>query len=107
VVAPRYLWPEASLTSRHTVDFTAHADISKFEKGEKVVFYQVNPLPNWGPAARAITIKKDTKATGSVQLDEGKRKAEEPTGEVEAKKSKVEEPVKTAEEVAEEEAMNV
>jgi len=107
VIAPRYLWPEASLIFRHTVDFTAHADISKFEKGEKVVFYQVNPLPNWGPAARAITVKKDTKATGSVHHDEFKRKAEEASVEAEAKKPKVEEPVKTALEVAEEEAMNV
>jgi tRNA (guanine26-N2/guanine27-N2)-dimethyltransferase len=42
---------------RHTIDLTPHPDASKLEKGEKVVYYQANPLPNWGPAARARTVK--------------------------------------------------
>ena len=84
--------------------------MSKFEKGEKVVFYQVNPLPNWGPASRAITIKKDTKSADSGTVDDGKRKAEEPaeqTEGVEAKKAKVEESVTTTTGVEEEESMNL
>ena len=38
------------------VDFTLHPDASRFERGSKVVYYQENPLPNWGPGSRAKNI---------------------------------------------------
>lgn len=87
--------------SSHEIDFSHHRDLAKFDKEEKVVYYQENPLPNWGPASRAKNVKQGD-ANGSVAdaikmasavaegNDEGKRKAE---GELkdESKKVKVEE----------------
>lgn len=82
----------------HTVDFTLHPEAKKFDnKAQKVVLYQENPLPNWGPGSRA----RDAKTS--------KRKAEEEGAvveEAEVKRSKVEteaEPVVVDEEEA---AMN-
>jgi tRNA (guanine26-N2/guanine27-N2)-dimethyltransferase len=105
-----YTRQDIAKQTRHKIDFTPHADVSKFEKGEKVVFYQVNPLPNWGPASRAITIKKDSKSMDSGTADDGKRKAEEPVEQnegSEAKKAKVDEPVTTTVGVEEEDSMNL
>ncbi|CAK9786160.1 TRM-domain-containing protein [Cutaneotrichosporon oleaginosum] len=65
----------------HTIDFTRHPDSKAFEKPEKTVLYQLNPLPGWGPAARAKDLK-------SKQIEDKKRKSEE-VSELEAKKAKV------------------
>jgi hypothetical protein len=109
---------------RHTIDFTPHPEANKLEKGEKVVYYQTNPLPNWGPAARARTVKVGSGAEASAQLqaakvqsgvpivaqtepvgetDVSKRKADEKTDEPAPKKAKIE--VEADED--EEEAMNM
>ncbi|GMK57270.1 hypothetical protein CspeluHIS016_0401040 [Cutaneotrichosporon spelunceum] len=58
----------------HTIDFTRHPDAKDFEKPEKTVLYQLNPLPGWGPAARAKDIKT------SKMVDDKKRKTEEEAG---------------------------
>ena len=42
---------------RHTIDFTPHPGVKHYEKADKVVYYQTNPLANWGPAARAKNVK--------------------------------------------------
>jgi hypothetical protein len=84
---------------RHKIDFTPHPGVSAFEKGgnNKGVMYQMNPLPNWGPAMRAKTTthvpKGSTSGGGAV--------AEKRSGEVLEK----EEPkkVRTGEGGAEEE----
>ncbi|WVR07192.1 N2,N2-dimethylguanosine tRNA methyltransferase [Kwoniella sp. DSM 27419] len=55
---------------QHTVDFTPHPDAS-LERTGKETFYQINPLPNWGPAPRAKSIQV------TVTTAEGKRKVEE------------------------------
>ena len=60
----------------HHVDFSPHPDASKFEKGEKVVYYQENPLPNWGPGSKAKSYKSTT-MIGTTDVDAGKRKMEE------------------------------
>ncbi len=86
------LLPPANLCS-NTIDFTRHEDTKAFDKPEKTVLYQLNPLPGWGPAARA----KDIKA--SKQVDEKKRKSEE-VSEQEAKKAKVDGEVEADEEAA-------
>ncbi|BEI84117.1 hypothetical protein CcaverHIS002_0407210 [Cutaneotrichosporon cavernicola] len=55
----------------YTIDFTRHPDAKDFEKPEKTVLYQLNPLPGWGPAARAKDIKT------SKVVEDKKRKTEE------------------------------
>ncbi|BEJ14874.1 hypothetical protein CspHIS471_0406410 [Cutaneotrichosporon sp. HIS471] len=77
----------------HTIDFTRHPDAKDFEKPEKTVLYQLNPLPGWGPAARAKDIKT------SKVVDGKKRKTEE-VSEQEAKKAKVDEETGVDEEAA-------
>ena len=71
----------------HEIDFTPHPGMSAFEKGDKVVFYQENPLPNWGPAARARNTKAGEKATDDGE-GAAKRKADA-LGEREEKRAKV------------------
>lgn len=67
----------------HTVDLTLHSDAATYlEKGTKV-HYQMNPLPNWGPAARARSVK--------VDQEQGKRKNEEEEVAAEPKRAKIEE----------------
>ncbi|WWC61691.1 N2,N2-dimethylguanosine tRNA methyltransferase [Kwoniella dejecticola CBS 10117] len=56
----------------HTIDFTPHPDAS-LERTGKETFYQINPLPNWGPAPRAKSIQVNV--TGPVK--DNKRKVEE------------------------------
>ena len=53
--------------ARHAIDLTPHPDANKLDKGDKVVYYQTNPLPNWGPAARAKTVKAGPGADAAVQ----------------------------------------
>lgn len=79
------------LTRSHEVDLTLNPEAKSFEKPEKTVLYQLNPLPGWGPAARAKDIKK--------------RKSEENGEEVsaegqEAKKARVDADVVVDEEAA-------
>lgn len=57
------------------------------------MLYQLNPLPGWGPAARAKDIKT------SKMVDDKKRKSEE-VSEPGAKKAKVDEEVGVVEEAA-------
>ncbi|WRT66207.1 N2,N2-dimethylguanosine tRNA methyltransferase [Kwoniella shivajii] len=54
----------------HTIDFTPHPDAS-LERTGKETFYQINPLPNWGPAPKAKSIQV------TVTDNEGKRKVQE------------------------------
>ncbi|OCF36687.1 N2,N2-dimethylguanosine tRNA methyltransferase [Kwoniella heveanensis BCC8398] len=56
----------------HTIDFTPHPDVA-LERTGKETFYQLNPLPNWGPAPRAKSIQ----VTITTTTPEGKRKIEE------------------------------
>ncbi|EIW70842.1 hypothetical protein TREMEDRAFT_68241 [Tremella mesenterica DSM 1558] len=57
----------------HKIDFTPHPDVAKFERGEKVVFYQVNPTPHWGPGSRAKTVigqkRKSDEAVNGFRFD--------------------------------------
>jgi tRNA (guanine26-N2/guanine27-N2)-dimethyltransferase len=55
----------------HTVDFTTHPDAKKDEKGEKVVYYQTNPTPNWGPAQRAKVVKAPAPGQAKRKSEEG------------------------------------
>ena len=67
------------------IDFTPHPNASKFDRGEKVVFYQNNPLPNWGPGSRAKNVNTSkvakapvtAKEVAAATVEEGKRKAED------------------------------
>ncbi len=61
--------------SSHEVNFSPHPDASKFEKGDKVVYYQENPLPNWGPGSRAKNIKSSSVGT-KAGTEGGKRQSE-------------------------------
>lgn len=72
----------------HTVDFTPHPDAKKFEKDKdsKAVFYQVNPLPNWGPGSRAKSVK-----AAKEEGDKGEKRKSEDAPEGEAKRAKVDE----------------
>lgn len=60
----------------HTIDFTLHpgaaAVIGKAKgKEEKLVRYQTNPLPNWGPAPRAKSaIKRKSEEAGDEAQDD-------------------------------------
>ncbi|WVQ99259.1 N2,N2-dimethylguanosine tRNA methyltransferase [Kwoniella sp. CBS 9459] len=56
----------------HTIDFTPHPDVA-LERTGKETFYQLNPLPNWGPAPRAKSIQ----VTITTTTPEGKRKIEQ------------------------------
>lgn len=58
----------------HTVDFTPHPDAKRYEKDGKAVFYQVNPLPNWGPGSRAKSVKASNGSGSSG--DAAKRKSD-------------------------------
>ncbi|KAL7421561.1 RNA methyltransferase tRNA(m5U54)methyltransferase [Cryptotrichosporon argae] len=79
--SPMRKFVERAMT--HTVDFTPHADTSKFDRPDKgAVFYQTNPLPNWGPAQRAKNIQADKRKSDAVDGgesgaagDEGSKKA--------------------------------
>ncbi|OXM81975.1 N2,N2-dimethylguanosine tRNA methyltransferase [Cryptococcus neoformans Bt63] len=53
----------------HTIDFTPHPDAS-LERQGKETFYQVNPLPNWGPAPRAKSLGEKRKAEVDAENDE-------------------------------------
>ncbi|WVW83725.1 N2,N2-dimethylguanosine tRNA methyltransferase [Kwoniella bestiolae CBS 10118] len=68
----------------HTIDFTPHPDAS-LERTGKETFYQVNPLPNWGPAPRAKSIQV------AVPLPEKRKVEEVEVGQSDSKRSKVEE----------------
>ncbi|RSH79757.1 RNA methyltransferase tRNA(m5U54)methyltransferase [Apiotrichum porosum] len=84
----------------HTVDLTLNPDAKLFERDRSTVFYQLNPLPNWGPAPRARTVQVNE--DGSEVPN--KRKSEDGEAheaEAEAKRAKVE-----AEADDEEAAMN-
>ncbi|WWD02810.1 N2,N2-dimethylguanosine tRNA methyltransferase [Kwoniella europaea PYCC6329] len=68
----------------HTIDFTPHPDAS-LERTGKETFYQINPLPNWGPAPRAKSIQVAVPPTTE------KRKVDEvDDSKVENKKTKIE-----------------
>ncbi|WWC70346.1 N2,N2-dimethylguanosine tRNA methyltransferase [Kwoniella pini CBS 10737] len=70
----------------HTIDFTPHSD-ALLERTGKETFYQINPLPNWGPAPRAKSIQVNI----SEPIKENKRKVEEILQDTsESKKAKVE-----------------
>lgn len=58
-----------SANNSHTIDFTPHPDAKRFDNkaAQKVVLYQENPLPNWGPGSRA----KDAKTKRKIDGDEG------------------------------------
>lgn len=59
--------------------------MKKYEKADKVVYYQANPLANWGPASKA----KNVKATPVAAAEKRKSEAgEQDTKEV--KKTKIE-----------------
>lgn len=53
----------------YTIDFTPHPDAS-LERQGKETFYQVNPLPNWGPAPRAKSLGEKRKADVDAENDE-------------------------------------
>ncbi|WWD17458.1 N2,N2-dimethylguanosine tRNA methyltransferase [Kwoniella shandongensis] len=55
----------------HKIDFTPHPDAS-LERSGKETFYQVNPLPNWGPAPRAksIQVGQEAKRKAGEIVDE-------------------------------------
>lgn len=57
---------EAKTDPSHTVDYTLNPGAKAFDKQDKTVLYQRNPLPNWGPGSRA----KNAKA-GSVKRNVG------------------------------------
>lgn len=60
-----------------------NADAKKYERDGRTVNYQMNPLPNWGPAARARSVKVGAEEPNT------KRKSED--GEpADAKRAKVE-----------------
>ncbi|KAK8864245.1 N2,N2-dimethylguanosine tRNA methyltransferase [Kwoniella newhampshirensis] len=68
----------------HKIDFTPHPDAS-LERSGKETFYQLNPLPNWGPAPKAKSIQVS---------QEAKRKAgdvEEIEEDAEVKKARLDE----------------
>jgi len=68
--------------ARHKIDFTPHPGVTIFEKGSsgKVVMYQMNPLPNWGPGTKAKTLqgggKKGLKAEDTERVEEGEGEGE-------------------------------
>lgn len=62
------------LTPRHEVDLKIHPEAKNYDKQDKVVYYQLNPLPNWGPGSRARSVRKDQPE--QQQPQQGKRKAE-------------------------------
>lgn len=70
---------------RHEIDFTPHPDAAKFERGEKVVYYQENPLPNWGPGSRARSVRKAPEATSAAAP--GADSAVDTAGEAEKRKA--------------------
>jgi tRNA (guanine26-N2/guanine27-N2)-dimethyltransferase len=67
---------------RHTVDLKLNDGWKKYERDSKAPNYQMNPLPNWGPAPRA----RNVKAENAEQ--QPKRKIET-ADESEAKRAKV------------------
>ncbi|TXT03826.1 hypothetical protein VHUM_04347 [Vanrija humicola] len=67
----------------HEVDLTIHPEAKNYDKQDKVVYYQLNPLPNWGPGSRARSVRNDQ------PQQQGKRKAEEAAAEGAEKKAKV------------------
>ena len=71
------------MISRHTIDFTPHPDVKHYEKADKVVYYQTNPLANWGPASKAKSIKSApvAKAASAATVPSGEKRKTE-TGEV-------------------------
>ncbi|WVQ82169.1 N2,N2-dimethylguanosine tRNA methyltransferase [Cryptococcus sp. DSM 104549] len=91
----------------HTIDFTPHPD-AVLERTGKETFYQINPMPNWGPAPRAKSMQVGETATPPLDVDgiEGvKRKAED--GVVgSGKRVRVDEGVEVAEGYDEEAMMN-
>lgn len=50
---------------------TPNPEAKNFERPEKTVLYQLNPLPGWGPAARAKDIKKRKSEDGEEVSAEG------------------------------------
>jgi tRNA (guanine26-N2/guanine27-N2)-dimethyltransferase len=72
-----------------------NAEAKKYERDGRTVNYQMNPLPNWGPAARARSVKvgKD----GKLEEPITKRKSEDGE-EVNAKRVKVDAAVEVDEE---------
>ena len=71
---------------RTTVDFTVHPDAAAViakgkSKDEKLVRYQTNPLPNWGPAARAKTVMKRKSEDEDQGPDESKKQKAQATEE--------------------------
>ncbi|KAL1405404.1 RNA methyltransferase tRNA(m5U54)methyltransferase [Vanrija albida] len=67
--------PARSFVSKpmtHEVDLKIHPEAKNYDKQDKVVYYQLNPLPNWGPGSRARSVRNDQQ-----QSQGGKRKAEE------------------------------
>lgn len=91
------------MSRSHTVDFTAHPDAKKYEKGEKVVYYQTNPTPNWGPAQRAKVVKAPASASVPTPMPgQAKRKSEEGGEGVDGETKRA----KTEVEAGEEEGMN-
>ncbi|WWC89490.1 N2,N2-dimethylguanosine tRNA methyltransferase [Kwoniella dendrophila CBS 6074] len=70
----------------HKIDFTPHPE-ALVERTGKETFYQVNPLPNWGPAPRAKSIQ----VTITDNQGNTKRKIEEIEngGDLDSKKSKI------------------
>jgi tRNA (guanine26-N2/guanine27-N2)-dimethyltransferase len=45
--------------AKFEADFTRHEDAVAHSRSDRLVRYQVNPTPNWGPKARAGKPKKD------------------------------------------------
>ena len=60
----------------YTIDFTPHPDVKHYEKADKVVYYQANPLANWGPASKARNVKAAPVPKAAVNAVE-KRKNED------------------------------
>ncbi|ORY32579.1 N2,N2-dimethylguanosine tRNA methyltransferase-domain-containing protein [Naematelia encephala] len=83
----------------HEVDFTPNEKTKSFDRAEKVVFYQNNPLPNWGPGTRAKSIqtpKNDGKKDKTTKRERTDVEPEDST----AKKVKVEDATGEADEEA-------
>lgn len=76
----------------HTIDLKYNEEAKQYARDPKTVYYQVNPLPNWGPAPRARVVKVDE--NGAEVPNKRKSEADdevERNGASDAKRTKVEE----------------
>lgn len=69
-----------TLTRSHAVDFTPNPEAKRFDKSS-ILLYQANPQPNWGPGARARSVRVEPVAdTAGVAVPAAKRKSEDAPG---------------------------